>query len=59
MDSWCVPDALRNVHVLEKDLRNWVKGWKENPKPFILTKTAEEILESLGRLLKRTNGAGH
>ena len=49
----------RNVQTLEKDLRNWVKGWNENPKPFIWTKTAEEILESLGRLLKRINGAGH
>ena len=49
----------RNVQTLEKDLRNWVKGWNENPKPFIWTKTAEDILESLGRLLKRTNGAGH
>jgi transposase/transcriptional regulator with XRE-family HTH domain len=49
----------RNVQTLEKDLRNWVKGWNDNPKPFIWTKTAEEILESLGRLLKRINGAGH
>lgn len=49
----------RNVQALEKDLRNWVTGWNENPKPFIWTKTAEDILESLGRLLKRTNGAGH
>lgn len=49
----------RSVQALEKDLRNWVKSWNENPKPFIWTKTAEEILESLGRLLKRINGAGH
>lgn len=49
----------RNVQALKNDLRNWVKGWNENPKPFIGTKTAEEIRESLGRLLKRTNGAGH
>ena len=49
----------RSVQTLEKDLRDWVKGWNENPKPFIWTKTAEEILESLGRLLKRINGAGH
>lgn len=49
----------RSVQALEKDLREWVKAWNENPKPFIWTKTAEEILESLGRLLQRTNGAGH
>ncbi|MBF9336856.1 IS630 family transposase, partial [Microbacterium lacticum] len=36
-----------------------VKAWNENPKPFIWTKTADQILESLGRLLQRINGGGH
>ncbi len=49
----------RSVQALEKDLREWVKAWNEDPKPFIWTKTAEEILESLSRLLKRIKGAGH
>ena len=49
----------RSVQALEKDIRNWVKAWNENPKPFIWTKTAEQILESLSRLLQRINGAGH
>ncbi|AIK84986.1 hypothetical protein CGLAR1_06905 [Corynebacterium glutamicum] len=49
----------RSVQALEKDLRNWVKAWNEDPKPFIWTKTAEEILSSIARYLKRINGAGH
>jgi len=49
----------RSVQALEKDIRAWVTAWNENPKPFIWTKSAEQILASLGRLLKRTNGAGH
>ena len=49
----------RSVHALEADIRKWVKNWNENPKPFIWTKTAEQILESLKRLLQRTNDAGH
>ena len=49
----------RSVQALERDLRNWVKAWNENPKPFIWTKTADQILESLGRLLQRITGAGH
>ena len=49
----------RSVQALEKDLREWVRAWNENPKPFIWTKTADQILESLGRLLQRINGAGH
>lgn len=49
----------RSVQALEKDLRDWVKAWNEDPKPFIWTKTAEEILESIARYLQRINGAGH
>ncbi|MFT8394490.1 hypothetical protein [Propionibacterium sp.] len=47
------------MQALEKDLRTWLKAWNENPKPFIWTKTADQILESLGRLLQRINGAEH
>ena len=49
----------RSVQALEKDIRTWVAAWNENPRPFIWTKTAEQILESLSRLLRRINGAGH
>lgn len=49
----------RSVQALEADIRAWVKAWNENPKPFVWTKTAEQILQSLARLLQRTTGAGH
>jgi transposase len=49
----------RSVHAVEADIRAWVKAWNTNPKPFIWTKTAEQILESLGRLIQRINGGGH
>jgi transposase len=49
----------RSVQALETDLRTWLKAWNENPKPFVWTKTAEQILSSLGRLLQRISGAGH
>jgi transposase len=43
----------RSVQALEKDIRDWVNAWNENPKPFIWTKTAEQILQSLARFLQR------
>jgi transposase len=49
----------RSVQALEADLRKWIKAWNQDPRPFIWTKTAEQILESLARLLQRTTGAGH
>jgi transposase len=49
----------RSVQALEADIRNWVRAWNDNPRPFMWTKSAEQILESLGRLLQRITGAGH
>ena len=49
----------RSVQALETDIRNWVKAWNHDPHPFIWTKSAEQILDSLARLLQRTTGAGH
>jgi len=49
----------RSVQALEADIRTWVKAWNDNPRPFVWTKSAEDILERLGRLLRRINGAGH
>jgi transposase len=48
-----------SVQALEADIRAWVDAWNDDPKPFVWTKTAEQILQSLGRLLTRISGAGH
>jgi hypothetical protein len=49
----------KSVKSLEKDMLAWVDTWNEDPKPFIWTKSAEEILESLERLLRRIKDPGH
>ncbi|RKS04554.1 transposase [Nocardiopsis sp. Huas11] len=53
----------RSVQALEKDIRAWAASWNENPRPYVWTKTAEEILESLAsycqRISKRTNQSEH
>lgn len=51
--------AHKNVQALEADIRAWIKNWNADPKPFIWTKTAEEILDSLARFCQRISGAGH
>ena len=33
--------------------------WNEDPKPFVWTKTADEILESLAKYIATISGAGH
>ncbi len=48
-----------NVPALEKDIRDWITTWNENPKPFAWNKTADEILDRLATYLQRIPGAGH
>jgi transposase len=49
----------KSVKQLEQDILAWVDTWNEDPRPFIWTKSAQEILESLGRLLQRIKDPGH
>ena len=49
----------RSVQALENDIRAWVTAWNADPKPFVWTKTAEQILARLGRLIQRTSNPGH
>jgi transposase len=48
-----------NVHALEADIRAWIEIWNQDPKPFVWTKTTDEILGSLARYCQRISGAGH
>ena len=50
---------LRSVRAPRKDRRDWIKARNENPKPFIWTKTADQILAPLEPPLQRINGAKH
>ncbi|WP_443075102.1 hypothetical protein [Streptomyces sp. NBC_01435] len=43
------------VKALEQDIRAWIDGWNENPRPFIWTKTADEIFKSLADHLTKIN----
>ena len=38
------------VQALEADIRDWIQTSNQDPRPFAWTKTAEEILDSLGRI---------
>jgi transposase len=46
----------KSVQTLEHDIREWIKTWNDDPKPFVWKKTAEEILDSLARYLQRVSG---
>ena len=39
--------AHRSVRELNREIRAWIEDWNENPRPYVWTKTAEQILESI------------
>ena len=51
--------AHRSVTELETDIRKWINEWNKNPKPFVWTKSADEILETLAAYCSRIIDSGH
>jgi transposase len=49
----------KSVQALEADIRAWIDTWNEDPRPYVWTKTADEILDSIAAFCQRTSGAGH
>jgi transposase len=41
--------AHRSVRALNADIRAWTKTWNDDPRPYVWTKTADQILESITR----------
>ena len=51
--------AHKSVRALNTDIRAWIETWNENPRPYVWTKTADQILESIANYCNRTNNSGH
>lgn len=51
--------AHRSTRELELAIERYVDATNENPKPFIWTKTADQILDTVARFCQRTSNSGH
>jgi transposase len=49
----------RSVRALNRDIRAWIETWNDNPRPYVWTKTADQILESIKRYCTRINDSRH
>jgi len=49
----------RSVKALNADIRDWIEHWNENPKPYVWTKTADQILDNLANYCNTINDSGH
>ena len=48
-----------SIRALNADIRNWIDTWNENPRPYVWTKTAEQLLDSIKRYCDRPNAVAH
>ncbi len=51
--------TFRSTLQLEATIKNYITICNEDPKPFVWTKTADEILDSIARFCMRTSETGH
>lgn len=51
--------AHRSTEALEAAIHAYLDHHNENPKPFVWTKSADEILASVARFCQRTSASGH
>jgi transposase len=51
--------AHRSVRDLNADIRAWIATWNDDPKPYVWTKTADQILDSIRRYCERINDSRH
>ena len=49
----------RSVDDLERAIQAFIEAWNENPRPFVWTKTADQILENVKSFCTRTSESGH
>jgi transposase len=46
--------AHRSVRALNADIRAWITTWNADPKPYVWTKTADQILDSITATAQQT-----
>jgi len=51
--------AHRSVRDLNTDIRAWIDTCNDNPRPYVWTKTADEILDSIATYCTRINESRH
>ena len=57
--KWLRRGTHRSVAELEQSIRTWIDTWNDDPKPFVWTKTADEILDNLASYLHLISDSGH
>ena len=51
--------AFRSTRALEQAIKRYIAATNADPTPFVRTRTADEILESVARYCQRTTDSHH
>ncbi len=51
--------AHRSVKALEGAIKEFIVAHNENPRPFVWVKTADQIIEAVGKYCERILDSGH
>jgi transposase len=57
--KWLQRGTHRSVTELKQSIQSWIDTWNQNPRPFVWTKTADEILDTIATYCQRINDSGH
>jgi transposase len=57
--KWLQRGTHRSVAELTASIQSWIDTWNQDPRPFVWTRTADEILDSLRRYLQRISDSEH
>jgi transposase len=57
--KWLRRGTHRSVQELTRSIQAWIDTWNQDPRPFVWTKTADEILETIASYCQRINDSGH
>ena len=57
--KWLRRGSHRSVAELEQAIQAWIDTWNQDPRPFVWTKTADEILDTIAHYCQRINASGH
>ena len=57
--KWLKRGSHRSVAELEQAIQAWVDTWNQDPRPFVWTKTADDILDTIAHYCQRINASAH
>ena len=55
--KWLRRGSHRSVAQLQQSIQAWIDTWNDDPRPFMWTKTADQILDTIATYWQRINAS--